>query len=221
MFHAVLFPEDEQNGSHAGQELLLERLIRFIPSLRGLIHNLPLVIFDFETTGLDPNSDRIIEVGGIRVESGKAVQEFSYLIQPDIPLPATASKVTGITAAMLEGQPRIEEIMQPFLKFIDGCILVAHNAEFDMAFLRNACRRLGYRIEWPCFCTLKMARVLLPQLESRNLDSLAAHYGLVFEARHRSVGDCKVTSSVLQSLLRAEGQHLQTWEDFQPFAVIE
>jgi DNA polymerase III epsilon subunit-like protein len=88
-----------------------------------------------------------------------------------------------------------------------------------MAFLKHACNRLGYQIEWSCFCTLKLARQLLPDLESKNLDSLAQHYGLSFAARHRSIGDCEVTGAVLNSLLRGEGAGLQQWKDFSPFQV--
>ena len=106
-----------------------------------------------------------------------------------------------------------------FFRFIDGAILVAHNADFDWAFLRNGAARLGYQLSWPCFCTLKLARALLPQLESKNLDSLAKHFSLDFEARHRAIGDCKVTHGVLMGLLTGATPPLITWQDLQPYAV--
>lgn len=218
MFYQVFFPEEESIAAQ-NQAFTLERLIRFTPPLTTHIESASLVVFDFETTGLDTNRDRIIEIGALKIRHGQIIEEFSTLIEPDIPMTQTAANVTGITPEMLVGQPRIESVLPDLLRFMEGSLLVAHNAEFDMAFLRHACRRVGIKLEWPCFCTLKLTRQLLPQLESRNLDALAAHYGLTFEARHRSIGDCKVTSAVLHSVLAREGQELHTWQDLQPFAV--
>lgn len=219
MFHDVLFPKEAAGSEAVKQNLFLQRVLRYLPAQETIVRQATLVIFDFETTGLDPATDRIIEIGGLKVVGGKPAGEFSTLIKPDIPLPKTAAQITGITEEMLEGQPAIEDVLPKFLEFIEGAILVAHNAEFDMSFLRTSCERLGYQISWPCFCTLKLSRSLLPDLESRTLDSLATHYGLTFEARHRSIGDCKVTSSVLQALLANEGRSLVAWQDLQPFAV--
>ncbi len=219
MFHSVFFPDENEEGGTIESQLLLQKVLRYRAPVDRAIKTCRMVVFDFETTGLDPQKDRIIEIGGLLVEKGIAVDEFSSLIKPDIPLPETSTKITGITEDMLKDQPSIEEKLPEFLNFIEGSILVAHNAEFDMGFLRNTCHRLGYQIQWPCFCTLKLARNLLPDLESKNLDTLAAHYGLTFESRHRSIGDCKVTSSVLQSFLNNEGNHLVNWRDFEPFAV--
>lgn len=221
MFYTVFFPPEEQDAASIESHLHLQKVLRFRPSRNAAMKSSPMVIFDFETTGLDTLKDRIIEIGGLLVEDGVVKDEFSTLINPGIPLPEISQKITGLTDEILADQPRIEEKLPEFLEFISGAILVAHNAEFDMGFLRNTCHKLGYQIHWPCFCTLKMARHLLPDLESKNLDTLAAHYGLTFESRHRSIGDCKVTSSVLQSFLNGEGQHLVHWGDLEPFAVGE
>ena len=218
MFHRVFFPLEEDDAST--QDLFLQKVLRFLAPKDKPVKDCRLVVFDFETTGLNSAKDRIIEIGALRVEAGRPTAEFSTLIQPEMPLPETVVRITGITDEMLVGQPLIEDKWREFLDFIEGAILVAHNAEFDMAFLRNASQRLGYQVQWPCFCTLKMARQLLPDLESKNLDTLAEHYGLQFEARHRSIGDCKVTSAVLQSFLNHEGRELQLWDDFEPFAVV-
>jgi DNA polymerase III epsilon subunit family exonuclease len=219
MFYDILFPEDEGEGLGTDGQLLLQKVLRFHIGPEVLFRGKTFVIFDFETTGLDSMRDRIIEIGALKFVDGKKVGEFSTLVKPDIPLPETASKITGITADMLEGQPSIEDVLPSFLQFFDKAILVAHNAEFDMAFLKAACQRMGYQVEWPCFCTLKLARQLLPQLESKNLDALAQHFGLSFAARHRSIGDCEVTGSVLQALLQKEGQSLQQWRDIETFKV--
>lgn len=219
MFYDILFPEDEDEANGQPSQLLLQKVLRFHLKPETILRRSSLVIFDFETTGLDSLRDRIIEIGAIKFENGKRVADFSTLIKPDVPVSETITKITGITESMLVDQPSIDAILPGFLDFIDRSILVAHNAEFDMAFLKAACLRQGYQVEWPCFCTLKLARQLLPELESKNLDTLAQHFGLTFAARHRSIGDCEVTGAVLQALLNKEGAHLQQWRDVQAYQV--
>lgn len=221
MFQEVLFPADsERDSGHTASDLTLNKVVRFSLSEDQLIRSADLVLFDFETTGLDPREDRIIEIGGQRISHGEVVEEFSTLVNPGRPISEQITKITGITNEMLADKPTAAEVLPKFLHFIDSALLVAHNAEFDMAFLSESCQRLGYHINWPCFCTLKLSRILLPQLESRTLDSLAAHYGLSFEARHRSIGDVKVTRSVLDNLLAKEGAHIETWKQLQAVAGI-
>lgn len=218
MFQDILLPKDDGGASGEGYQLTLEKILRYAPAMNIALAEAALVVFDFETTGLDTYNDHIIEIGGLKTQRGKIVAEYSTLVSPPIPITENITQITGITEQMLEGQPKIEKVLGEFLEFIDGCILVAHNADFDLAFLKRACERQGIQLDWPVFCTLKMARKLLPDLESRNLDTLAEHFGLTFESRHRSIGDCKVTSSVLQSLLNQGGDDLKYWESVQAFA---
>ncbi len=217
MFQDVLFPPDDETVM-TNQQLSLQKVMRYRAPESTLIRETDLIIFDLETTGLDTRGDHIIEIGALKVCQGNQTAEFSTLVKPPtMPLPKVITKITGITNDMLEGQPDIESMLPEFLSFIDGCILVAHNADFDMSFLYHTANRLGYQVDWPGFCTLKLARALLPDLESKKLDTLAEHYGLTFEARHRSIGDCKVTHSVLNEMITNEGQDLITWADMMPF----
>lgn len=220
MFQEILFPSDSDESFGSQGQLFLQKVLRHHLAPESLVQNHPVVIFDFETTGLDVYRDRIIEIGAIKYVKGERVGDFSFLINPEMPLPEIITKITGITDDMLVGKPLIEEVLPEFLQFIDKSVLVAHNAEFDLNFLRSVSSRLGYQIEYPCFCTLKMARLLLPDLESKNLDTLAKHYNLSFAARHRSIGDCEVTGSVLSALLAKEGLHLQQWKDFEAVQVV-
>ncbi len=217
MFNHVLFPESSEESLNKQFEVRFSQLVRFAPRPQSLIRHAPLVVFDFETTGLDANQDRIIEIGAIKVQNLEIVDEFSTLVDPTIPLSIEAERITGITPDMLVGSPTIDKVFSKLLDFMAGSILVAHNADFDMGFLKAEGRRLGYEIQMPCFCTLKLTRVILPLLESRSLDNLAKHFGLSFEARHRSIGDIKVTIDMLKEILRGDGQHLKTWEDFSAF----
>lgn len=220
MFQDVLFPATEAGGKdEESQTLRLRRLKRYVPEPDYAIQAAPLVVFDLETTGLDPEVDRIIEVGAIKLVDFEPVAEFSSLVYTDVELTDDIIKLTGISPDMLVGQPTIDAVLPKFLEFIEGSILVAHNAEFDLSMIGAACSRLGIDLEWPCFCTLKMARELLPDLENKKLDTLAAHYGLTFEARHRAIGDIKVTTGVLANLFRREAQAFKTWSQITNFRV--
>jgi len=220
VFHDVFFPNNSDDEDADVSDLTLERVIRFKLNPDHVFKNLPMVVFDFETTGLDSKVDHIIEVGAVRLEQGKPVAEFSELINPGMALSEQVVNITGITDKMLEGQPTIDQVLGNFIDFFKGAVLVAHNAEFDMGFLTAACRKQGWHLQWPAFCTLKMARQVLPQLESRNLDTLAEHYELEFEARHRSIGDVKVTVAVMEEMLADMEVTPERWDDLKDFYVV-
>lgn len=219
IFHTVFYPPSSGGSQEniANNSLRLSRSVRLAIAPHALLSDYPLVVFDFETTGLDPSHDRIIEVGAIRIENFRPIKELSHLLSTSLPLSPKIQKLTGITPAMLVGKPAVAEVLPEFLEFIDGAILVAHNADFDLAFLKAECQRNGIILNWPTMCSLKLARTLLPDLERKNLDALAQYYDLEFESRHRSIGDVKVTIEVLKHLLQDEGPHLQTWGDLQNF----
>lgn len=219
MFYEVLFPSVSLATAQREERLSLHKSIRFCPDPQMPLSQCPIVVFDLETTGLDADSDQMIEIGAQKYVDRKLVDQMSTLIYTDHPIPPTVQKITGLTNEMLQGQPLLEDVLHQFLRFIDGCLLVAHNAAFDTSFIAKACKTHGIELEWPVFCTLKMARDLLPDLERKNLDSLAEHYGLTFEARHRSIGDVKVTAAVLWELLANEGTDIQTWIDLQPYYI--
>jgi len=218
LFQNVLFPvlANTQSGT---SDLCLRKTIRFAPDPNLKITDATLVVFDFETTGLDSVRDRLIEVGAQKIKNNKVIDEISTLIHTDLEIPEVVQKLTGITADMLEGKPSCLEVIPKFLEFIRGSLLVAHNADFDMGFLRAECSRQGIDLDWPAFCTLKLARELLPDLERKNLDTLAEHYELTFESRHRSIGDVKVTTSVLNEMMANEGSYIKSWRDMKPFSV--
>ncbi len=220
MFQDVLFPPAEAARAAAGAELLtLRRLKRFVPELMLPVRTAPVVVFDLETTGLDFTVDRIIEIGAQRYVGDELIDTFESFVATDVELSEDIQKLTGIKPEMLVGAPEIETVLPKFLEFIGGAILVAHNAEFDLGMIAAAGSRQGIELEWPCFCTLKMARELLPQLENKKLDTLAKYYELTFESRHRAIGDIKVTAGVLRGLLAREAKKLHTWADFAPYTV--
>jgi DNA polymerase III epsilon subunit family exonuclease len=221
MFQRVFFPDRSgEDLTVTSDNLLLQRVVRFSPKPQQRVSDLPLVVFDFETTGLDSKQDRIIEIGAIRINPDGTTSEYSTLIDPGFEISDNITKITGITMDELRGAPALDERLPEFLEFIDGGLLVAHNAEFDMSFLNTACARYGYQLHWPCICTLKMARILMAELPSKSLDTLAQTFDLRFESRHRSIGDVKVTAEVLKRFLTMEKVPMKVLSDFQNFSVI-
>jgi DNA polymerase III epsilon subunit family exonuclease len=179
------------------------------------LSQIPFVVFDFETTGVDHRNDRIIEVGAVRFENRKEVARFSQLINPGIKLPPEIIEITGIDDAMLIDAPSADRVIPSLHDFMRGAVGVAHNAEFDANFLSYESLRLGIQCNYHILCTLKLSRALL-KLPRYKLDSLAQHYGLTFESRHRSIGDILVTAEVLWRILD-ENKTIKTLSDIAPY----
>lgn len=179
------------------------------------LNELPVVVFDFETTGLDVKTARIIEIGAIKYLGQKEIGRYSTLVNPGQKLPPETFGLTGIDDAMLVSAPKLEDVFYDFHEFMRGCVGVAHNAEFDCNVMLHESARLGMSCQYHVLCTLKMARALV-QSERKNLDALAAHYNLTFESRHRSIGDILVTAAVLWNMLK-EHPELQTLADLSAF----
>ena len=156
------------------------------------------VVFDLETTGLDPLKHEIIEIGAIRVNRDSSQHEsFQGLVKPTKKLPAKITDLTGITQAMLEseGEP-ISKALSEFVAFVGELPLVAFNAEFDMAFLQAAARQNSITIQNPVSCALKMARRAWPGRKSYRLTDLAKDGNLSQDGTHRALSDCKRTLTV-------------------------
>jgi DNA polymerase III subunit epsilon len=168
------------------------------------------VILDTETTGLRPGPNRVIEIAGIRMRSGEAIDSFQSLVNPNRRLPPFIVQFTGITQEMVSGAPGAEEILPDFLQFIDGAILVGHNVGFDIGFLSYEAQLLGYAFPIDGLDTIPLARRFLPDLRRFKLDSLAGHLKIPMVNRHRALGDAKVTAAIFMKLLnlaRREGIH--------------
>ncbi len=217
VFHAALFPSGMNSAANSGDnenlDFVLRRHFHFNLPLSTKLHDTPLVIFDTETTGLDSELDRIIEFGALKIVGGVIIDTFESFVQTDIELPEHIVNLTGITQAMLIGQPDISAVLPKFLEFIRGSIIVAHNAEFDMGMLKASANRLGYELTWPCFCTVKLARRVLPGLPNYKLGTLTEHFQLTNDASHRAVGDVKVLNTILQEILNDDELEVATWGD--------
>lgn len=157
------------------------------------------VIFDLETTGLDPLKHEIIEIGAIRVDrDADALDTFSALTTPKGRLSAKIAALTGITPDMLarDGRPLGEALAQ-FRDFVGDSPLIAFNADFDREFLRAACKRAKIPVfQNPFWCALKMARRAWPNRRSYKLVDLARDGGLADRQTHRALDDCQITMKV-------------------------
>ncbi|HUU29859.1 MAG TPA: exonuclease domain-containing protein [archaeon] len=156
------------------------------------------VVVDVETTGFRPPADRVIELGMVKVDGCRVVDEYEALINPRRPIPGPIASLTGITWGMVAQCPVFEEVCEPFLEFLGDAVFVAHNASFDWRFIQSELALAGGRtLLNRKLCTKILARRLLPELDRRSLDELARFFNFQFSARHRALGDARVTASVL------------------------
>ena len=154
------------------------------------------VVFDLETTGFSPETNRIIEIGAVKVQNGKIVDNFSTFVNPQVPIPFRIEQLTSINDSMVIDAPVIADILPEFMKFCEGCVMVAHNADFDMSFIKKNCQRLDIDCKPTIVDTVALARVLLPNLNRFKLDTVAKALGVSLENHHRAVDDAGCTAEI-------------------------
>lgn len=161
------------------------------------------VIFDLETTGISPNYDEVIEISALKVKGGEVVDEFNTLVNPGRKIPFGATKVNGITNAMVAEAPAFSHVLAEFLDFAEGLVLVGHNiARFDMKFIwRDAKQYFGEIPQNNYVDTLQVARKHLPKMEHHRLVDLAEHYGISSEGAHRALNDCYMNQKVYECMV--------------------
>ena len=180
---------------------LVDDLKNIIQDEKGQSLDNTYVVFDLETTGLHSDRDKIIEIGGVKVEKGQIVDRFSTFVNPGISIPYRIEELTGINDAMVAEAPAIEEVLPQFLEFCAGCVLVAHNAEFDMGFLDEKARKLNIHRAFTSMDTVALARVLLPELRGYKLDQVAKALKIPLINHHRAVEDAECTALIFQKFL--------------------
>lgn len=161
------------------------------------------VVFDVETTGLEPTKDEIIELSAVKIIKGEICESFSVLINPEYDLPPKIVEITGITDEMLKGCYTIGEVIGDFYKFTRGAVLVAHNAPFDMGFLTIAGRKNKYDFDNDYLDTLAMARQSL-KLRHNDLTSVCNHLKITFTGAHRALNDALATAKVFIELMNMQ-----------------
>ncbi|NVF10949.1 PolC-type DNA polymerase III [Anaerococcus sp. AGMB00486] len=194
----------------AGSELLLvDRDLRILTNNHKKdisnifdIKDADFVVFDLETTGLFRYSDKITEIGAVRISNGEIVEVFNELVNPERIIPDKVVELTGIKNEMVMDKPKIDEVLPKFLEFSKDAILVGQNADFDIGFIRESCENLGYEFKPVYMDTLPMARAVFPDMGRFSLDKLAKKLGLSAFNHHRASDDALATAKVFIKLFK-------------------
>ena len=155
------------------------------------------VVFDIETTGLNSHTNEIIEIGAVKIKAGRIVDRYSQLINPGRPIPYHITEITSITDEQVANEPKIDEVIGKFVDFVGDAVLVAHNAPFDMGFIKRDVKKyLNIDLQSSVIDTLQMARDLFPDLKKYGLGDLNKTLGLALEKHHRAVDDSQATANM-------------------------
>lgn len=159
------------------------------------------VVFDIETTGFNPSACKIIEIGAVKVENGEIVDRFSEFVNPEVPIPFRITELTSIKDDMVADAPTIDVILPKFIDFCEGCVLVAHNADFDTSFIRANCKKLGLDYDFTHVDTVSIARYLHPNMGKFTLDAVAKAENVSLEHHHRAVDDAECTARIFEKFI--------------------
>lgn len=158
------------------------------------------IAFDLETTGLSPQEHEIIEIGALKVREGKVVDRFMEFVHPDKPITSMITNITHITNDMVAGARSCPEVIHDFLSFCEDDVLIGHNVMFDYSFVKCSAVREGLTFEKMGIDTLKIAKKVHPELESKSLSALCEHYKIENKAAHRAYFDALATAKLYQTL---------------------
>lgn len=158
------------------------------------------IVLDFETTGLSFETDKILEIGAIKVSNGKIIDTFDTLINPKIKIPPYIQKIVKITDEMVKNKPSIEDIFKDFLNFLDNKNLVIHNANFDMNFLIYNANSLGFEVHNKALDTVSVCKKLFKDLKKYNLGYLCKYFDIKNISAHRALSDAKATYYLYEKL---------------------
>lgn len=210
VFHKGILPENEKSAAGTTKSNLERTPEKREPTLKverknkgRSIVRIPghYTVVDTETTGLDPQADRLIEIAAIRVRAGKEVARFETLVKPGRKLSKAIVDLTGITDGELTNAPEPQDALQQFIDFLKDDIIVAHNANFDVNFLYDSMQRCGMKpLENNFVDTMRLAKCIRPDLNNYKLATLAKTYRIAQPKAHRALADCETTMAVLQKL---------------------
>ena len=175
---------------------LVDDLKEIVTEGKGQSLDEKYVVFDIETTGFSPVTNRIIEIGAVKVENGEITERFSTFVNPQVPIPFHIEKLTSINDSMVMDADPIEVVLPRFLEFVGDAILVAHNANFDVSFIKENAKRQGIPVDFTYVDTVGIARALLTGQSKYTLDAVAKTLGISLENHHRAVDDAECTAEI-------------------------
>ena len=168
-------------------------------------------ITDLETTGGSPKKSKITEIAIYKCDGDKIIDEYTTLVNPEIPIPRFITQLTGINDEMVENAPKFYEIAKDIIEFMEDCVFVAHNVGFDYGVLRGEYKSLGYDFRYPHMCTVRASRILLPGHDSYSLGKLTNDLGIELVGRHRAAGDAMATVELFKILFEKDSNDLNTF----------
>ena len=214
----ALKPDDDLKVIYGVEAYLVDDLIETVSNDRGQSLSDPFVVFDLETTGIGAKNNEIIEIGAVKVVDQTIVDRYSVFVDPQRPIPYKIEQLTGINDSMVKGAKLITEILPEFLAFCEGCVMVAHNASFDMGFIHQKAKDQGLQADFTVVDTVSMSRALLPHLGKHTLDHVAKELGVSLENHHRAVEDAEATAEIFLRLCkRLEEKQITTLNQLNEF----
>ena len=179
-------------------------------------------VFDLETTGFSPKLEKITEIGIMKVKDGKVIDSFSTFVNPEKPIPSRVVEVTNITDDMVRDAETIDKVFPKMLEFMKGSVLVAHNAEFDIGFLKHNAKELGYDFDFTYIDTLTLAQDIFPDFKTYKLGRIAKNLGIKVEVAHRALDDVDTTVKVFNVMMdELKERGAKTLEDIEEYACNE
>lgn len=202
------FPEAMEAGEETGLKILYGTDINFVDDFEKIVTNYErekkyntYVVFDIETTGLSSRNDKITEIGAVKIKDGIITDRFSQLINPEKEIPQVVVELTGISNSLVENEPTIEEVIPKFYEFAKDSVLVAHNAKFDISFIRREYKKNNLEFKHPILDTLVLARATMTHMKRFNLGTLCKNLGVSLVGAHRAVNDAEATAEVFIKLV--------------------
>lgn len=196
---------------------LVDDLKEIVTNDKGQSLGDAFVVFDIETTGFSPVTNRIIEIGAVKVENGQIMDRFSTFVNPEVPIPFEIEKLTSINDSMVMDAETIETVLPKFLKFVGDAVLVAHNANFDVSFIKENAKRQQIAVNFTYVDTVGIARMLLTGQAKYTLDAVAKTLKISLENHHRAVDDAECTAEIflkfIEMLAKEEIYTLEAMND--------
>ena len=172
-----------------------------------------MTVFDIETTGLSNRTCKIIEIGAVKIKGGEIVDRMDIFVDPECPIPEEITKLTSITDEMVKGAPKEEEAVRAFLDFAGNTMLIAHNANFDVGFIRVAAERHSIPFENPFLDTVGLSKYVNPEFKNHKLDTIVANYNIGDFHHHRASDDAEVLAKIFFIMLeRLKSEGVGTFE---------
>ena len=192
---------DEFKVIYGVEGYLIDDLKEIVTDDKGQRLDGTFVVFDIETTGFSPVTNRIIEIGAVKVDKGQIVDRFSVFVNPQVPIPFEIEKLTGINDSMVMEAETIESVLPQFLDFVGDAVLVAHNANFDVSFIKENAKRQQIPVDFTYVDTVGIARMLLTGQSKYTLDAVAKTLKISLENHHRAVDDAECTAEIFMKFI--------------------